>query len=93
MLSKAAAGPPDHWFLNFSSAVGDPAKKGEIAESHWIAVGGHSDFIGKFVQGMNVTLRRKFQWGIKTRYGVIAMDYPELPKDSDLIAWLISTNM
>jgi 1-phosphatidylinositol phosphodiesterase len=93
MLQKASAGPPDHWFLNFSSAVGDPVQKGEIAESHWIAVGAHSDVVGKFVQGMNPTVRKKFEWGIKTRYGVIAMDYPELPKNSDLISWLISTNI
>jgi 1-phosphatidylinositol phosphodiesterase len=93
MLQKAAAGSPDEWFLNFSSAVGDPVAKGEIAESHWIAVGAHSDVIGKFVPGMNPTIRRKFEWGINSRYGVIAMDYPELPKDSDLISWLIGTNL
>jgi len=75
------------------SAVGDPAAKGEIAESHWIAVGAHSKFIGKFVQGMNPTIRKQFPWGVKTRYGVIAMDYPELPKDSDLISRLIGTNL
>ncbi|KUJ15449.1 phosphatidylinositol-specific phospholipase [Mollisia scopiformis] len=99
MLSKAASSSPEHWFLNFTSAVGDPVEKGEVAESHWIAVGAHSGFIGKFVQGMNVTTRRSFDWGAGTereggrkRYGVIAMDYPELPKDSDLIAWLIGTN-
>ncbi|KAF8863867.1 phosphatidylinositol-specific phospholipase [Acephala macrosclerotiorum] len=100
MLSKAAASEPEHWFLNFTSAVGDPVEKGEVAEAHWIAVGAHSGFIGKFVQGMNVTTRRKFGWGGvggereggRKRFGVIAMDYPELPKDSDLIAWLIGTN-
>lgn len=93
MLKKAEAAPAKHWFLNFTSAVGDPLAEGEIAESHWIAVGAHSYVVGKFVEGMNITTRRKFGWGIKTRYGVIAMDYPELPKDSDLIAWLIGTNM
>jgi len=93
MLSKAAAGAPEEWFLNFTSAVGDPVEKGEIAESHWIAVGAHSNFVGRFVKGMNVSVRKDFNWGIKTRYGVIAMDYPELPKDSDLIAWLIGTNL
>ena len=93
LLEKAAAGQPDHWFLNFMSAVGDPVEKGEIAESHWIAVGAHSNIIGKFVQGMNPTVRKEFKWGVKKRYGVVAMDYPELPKDSDLIPWLIGTNM
>jgi 1-phosphatidylinositol phosphodiesterase len=93
MLEKASSGPPDHWFLNFTSAVGDPVEKGEIAESHWIAVGAHSNMVGKFVPGMNPTVRKTFKWGVKTRYGVIAMDYPELPKDSDLISWLIGTNM
>ena len=93
LLEKAAAAPAEHMFLNFMSAVGDPVQKGEIAESHWIAVGAHSDVVGKFVRGINPTVRRQFQFGIKTRYGVIAMDYPELPKDSDLISWLIGTNM
>jgi hypothetical protein len=93
LLEKAAAGPPEHWFINFMSAVGDPVEKGEIAESHWIAVGAHSKIIGKFVHGMNFTVRQTFKCGVKTRYGVIAMDYPELPKDSDLISWLIETNM
>jgi len=93
LLEKAAASPPEHWFINFTSAVGDPVEHGEIAESHWIAVGAHSDVVGKFVPGMNTVVRRSFAWGIKTRYGVIAMDYPELPKDSDLISFLIGTNM
>jgi 1-phosphatidylinositol phosphodiesterase len=93
MLSKAAAGDPEVWFLNFMSAVGDPVEHGEIAESHWIAVGAHSKFVGRFVKGMNASVRRDFKWELKTRYGIIAMDYPELPKDSDLIAWLVGTNM
>lgn len=41
MLEKAAAGRPDEWFINFCSAVGVPSMKGEVAESHWIAVGAH----------------------------------------------------
>ena len=93
MLETAATAAPEHMFLNFMSAVGDPVQKGEIAESHWIAVGAHSDIVGKFVPGMNPTVRREFEIGTKTRYGVIAMDYPELPKDSDLVSWFISTNM
>ena len=72
ILEKAAAAPAEEWFLNFMSAVGDPVQKGEIAESHWIAVGAHSDVIGKFVKGMNPTVRWEFQFD-KTRYGVIAM--------------------
>jgi 1-phosphatidylinositol phosphodiesterase len=92
MLEKAAASHAEEWFLNFTSCVGVPTKTGEVAESHWIAVGAHSDVIGKFVPGMNVVVRRDFKWDIRRRYGVIAMDYPELPKDSDLISWLIGTN-
>lgn len=92
LLQKAAAGSAEEWFLNFMSAVGDPVQKGEIAESHWIAVGAHSDMVGKFVPGMNVVTRRDFKWDMKKRYGVIAIDYPELPKESDLISWLIGTN-
>ncbi|TAQ85186.1 hypothetical protein B7494_g6491 [Chlorociboria aeruginascens] len=92
LLSRAESGPPDHWYLNFTSAVGDPVEKGEVAESHWIAVGAHSNIIGKFVPGMNPTVKA-FKFKIKTRYGVIPMDYPELPKDSDLVSRLIGTNM
>ncbi|TGO12147.1 hypothetical protein BTUL_0094g00350 [Botrytis tulipae] len=93
MLEKAREGARDEWFVNFMSAVGDPVRKGEVAESHWIAVGAHSKLIGAFVQGMNPTLRRNFDWGIKKRYGIIPMDYPELPKDSDLVALMIGSNM
>lgn len=63
MLEKARSGERNHWYLNFMSAVGDPVEKGEVAESHWIAVGAHSGFIGKFVTGMNVRVRRDFEWG------------------------------
>ncbi|KAH8820065.1 phosphatidylinositol-specific phospholipase [Xylogone sp. PMI_703] len=93
MLNKAVAGSPEEWFINFSSAVGDPVEKGEIAEAHWIAVGGHSHWIGKFIPGMNITMRRKSEWGTKTRYGIVPMDYPELPKDNDIISCLIGTNL
>jgi 1-phosphatidylinositol phosphodiesterase len=72
MLEKAAASPKEHWFLNFMSAVGDPVQKGEIAESHWIAVGAHSDVVGKFVKGMNPTVRSSFPFD-KARYGIIAV--------------------
>lgn len=34
MLEKARDGAKEEWFLNFMSAVGDPVKKGEVAESH-----------------------------------------------------------
>lgn len=72
LLEKAATASPEEWFLNFMSAVGDPVQKGEIAESHWIAVGAHSKFIGKFVKGINPTIRKGFQFD-KARYGIIAM--------------------
>ncbi|KAB8304492.1 hypothetical protein EYC80_003881 [Monilinia laxa] len=93
LLEKARDGAREEWFINFMSAVGDPVQKGEVAESHWIAVGAHSKLIGAFVQGMNPTVRSKFDWGIKKRYGIIPMDYPELPKDSDLVALMIGCNM
>lgn len=34
MLEKAREGASDEWFVNFMSAVGDPVRKGEVAESH-----------------------------------------------------------
>lgn len=34
MLEKAREGAREEWFINFVSAVGDPVRKGEVAESH-----------------------------------------------------------
>lgn len=88
--------PEKTWFINFCSAVGDPVEHGEVAEAKWIAVGAHSDlhFFGKWIEGMNVRTRdylRNLGSG-KTRMGVVNLDYPELPEDSDLVARLIETN-
>ena len=87
---------PRHWYLNFSSAVGDPRQHGELAESRWIAVGARSGGVGgEYVKGVNVRLREGYE-GLGTagrkRFGIVAMDYPELPKESDLIARLVETN-
>lgn len=84
------------WFLNFCSAVGDPVEHGEVAEAKWIAVGAHSDFhwFGSWIEGMNARTR-DFLRGLspgKKRLGVVNLDYPELPDDSDLVARLIETN-
>lgn len=88
--------PETTWYLNFCSAVGDPAEHGEVAEAKWIAVGAHSDFhfFGNWVEGMNVQTRDYLR-GLgagKRRLGVVNLDYPELPEDSDLVARLIETN-
>lgn len=85
------------WFINFCSAVGDPVEHGEVAEAKWIAVGAHSDFhwFGSWIEGMNVRTRdylRGLGSGKKRRLGVVNLDYPELPEDSDLVARLIETN-
>jgi len=89
--------------LNFCSAVGDPVEKGEVAESKWIAVGARTGFgLGEFVRGMNPSVGMEWDWGgsgvggkggVRMRLGVVALDYPELPRDSDLVARLIGTNM
>lgn len=92
MLDKAAASEKAEWHLNFFSAVGDPAQKGEVAESHWVAVGAHSWIIGKFVEGINPTVRTNYGWEVSKSYGVCALDYPELPKDCDLVAVLVGSN-
>lgn len=94
-LERAINGKKCHWFLNFCSAVGDPVEKGEVAESKWIAVGAHTELgFGKSVQGMNPTVQGDFDWGSgKLRLGIVALDYPELPRDSDLVARLIDSNM
>ncbi|EFX02585.1 phosphatidylinositol-specific phospholipase [Grosmannia clavigera kw1407] len=85
------------WYVNFCSAVGDPVEHGEIAESKWIAVGAHSDFVGKWVPGMNVQtsahLQEKYGAGVRARLGIVNLDYPELPEDNDLVARLIETNL
>lgn len=88
--------PEKTWFINFCSAVGDPVEHGEVAEAKWIAVGAHSDFhfFGGWIEGMNVRTRdylRRLGSG-KRRLGVVNLDYPELPEDSDLVARLIETN-
>lgn len=84
------------WFINFCSAVGDPVEHGEVAEAKWIAVGAHSDFhwFGSWIEGMNVRTRDYLRQlgGKKRRLGVVNLDYPELPEDSDLVARLIETN-
>ncbi|KUI69102.1 1-phosphatidylinositol phosphodiesterase [Cytospora mali] len=89
------------WFINFCSAVGDPVEHGEVAEAKWIAVGAHSDmhFFGKWIEGMNVRTRDYLRTmddgagrGGTKRLGVVNLDYPELPDDSDLVARLIETN-
>lgn len=84
------------WFVNFCSAVGDPVEHGEVAEAKWIAVGAHTDFhwFGGWIEGMNVRTRdylRQLGPG-RRRLGVVNLDYPELPEDSDLVARLIETN-
>lgn len=84
------------WYINFCSAVGVPTQHGEVAEAKWIAVGAHSDFhfFGNWIEGMNVQTRdylRALGPG-KRRLGVVNLDYPELPEDSDLVARLIETN-
>jgi len=84
----------DDWFINFCSAVGDPVEHGELAEAKWIAVGAHSDFIGKWVTGMNRLTRDYLQASGtgRKRLGIVNLDYPELPEDNDLVARLIETN-
>ncbi len=89
------------WFVNFMSAVGVPGThSAEVAEAKWIAVGAHSHWIGKWVDGMNVEVRRYLQAQFggaeqaarKWRLGVVNLDYPELPEDNDVVARLIETN-
>ncbi|KAJ9137297.1 Phosphatidylinositol-specific phospholipase [Pleurostoma richardsiae] len=86
------------WFVNFCSAVGDPVEHGEMAEAKWIAVGAHSNFVGKWVDGMNVVTRNYLEErsaggaGGRQRLGIVPLDYPELPEDNDLVAKLIETN-
>lgn len=96
---RAESVAQDDWFINFCSAVGDPAEHGEIAEAKWIAVGAHSNWIGKWVDGMNVRTRDYIQQlqsqetgTSKRRLGIVNLDYPELPEDNDLVPRLIEMN-
>ena len=97
MFDKSREAGGEEWFLNFTSAVGVPSLKGEVAESHWIAVGGNSKFIGRFVEGVNRRVVEEVgAWrgrSEKDRLGIVAMDYPELPKGSDLVARLVGLNL
>jgi hypothetical protein len=39
-------------------------------------------------------VRKLCAWGVKMAHGVIAMGYPEVPNNSNLIlSWLVGTNM
>lgn len=90
----------DDWFINFCSAVGDPAEQGEIAQAKWIAVGGRNGWFGPWVDGMNVRtrdylkhLQRTREAGTsRRRLGIVNIDYPELPLENDLVARLIEMN-
>lgn len=93
--------PEKTWYINFCSAVGEPVEHGEVAEAKWIAVGAHSNlhFFGRWIEGVNVRTRDYLRGldegagrGGTRRLGVINLDYPELPEDSDLVARLIETN-
>ncbi|KAL1893181.1 hypothetical protein Sste5346_006613 [Sporothrix stenoceras] len=95
--SSADSAEPHDWYINFCSAVGDPAEHGEIAEAKWIAVGAHSNYIGKWVPGMNVLTNEFLQknYGAtsgRARLGVVNLDYPELPESNDVVARLIESN-
>jgi 1-phosphatidylinositol phosphodiesterase len=75
------------------TAKADPAEHGEVAEAKWIAVGTHTDFIGKWIPGMNRRTRDYLaKMAGKRRLGIVNMDYPELPADNDLVARLIESN-
>lgn len=98
---KGPSEPEGTWFINFCSAVGDPVEHGEVAEAKWIAVGAHGNlhFFGKWIEGTNVRTRDYLRGldegagrGGTKRLGVVNLDYPELPEDSDLVARLIETN-
>lgn len=97
----ASSDPDKTWFINFCSAVGQPVEHGEVAEAKWIAVGAHSNlhFFGRWIEGVNVRTRDYLRdldegagRGGTRRLGVVNLDYPELPEDSDLVARLIETN-
>lgn len=98
---SSPADPEKTWFINFCSAVGEPVEHGEVAEAKWIAVGAHSNlhFFGRWIEGVNVRTRDYLRdldegagRGGTRRLGVVNLDYPELPEDSDLVARLIETN-
>jgi 1-phosphatidylinositol phosphodiesterase len=99
VITRADYKERDDWFINFCSAVGDPAKQGEIAQAKWIAVGARSGWFGPWVDGMNVRTRNYIQRlekhetaMFKRRLGIVNLDYPELPVDNDLVARLIEMN-
>ncbi|KAK1755812.1 phosphatidylinositol-specific phospholipase [Echria macrotheca] len=104
MLRAVSSSDSSEWYINFCSAVGDPVEHGEVAEAKWIAVGAHSDWIGKWVSGMNSVTREFLVEALpglvsqdddgqqKARLGIVNLDYPELPEDNDVVARLIEMN-
>ncbi|KAF4554862.1 Hypothetical protein D9617_3g019310 [Elsinoe fawcettii] len=86
-----AAGDKDlgRWYINFVS--GYEFNLYYQASPHDVAVGGWWYY--RFVEGMN---RRLGEWlrekkGRKSRYGIVAMDYPQKP-ETELVGALVATN-
>lgn len=91
MLMKRASSnrEENHWFINFTSAYEFNLRY--QLTPHEIAVGGYHRF--KWEDGMNVRLRGSLiaNGGKRTRFGIVAMDFPEIGTD-DLIPALIQSN-
>ncbi|GAB7365748.1 hypothetical protein MBLNU230_g7083t1 [Neophaeotheca triangularis] len=79
---------PAHWYINFTSAyeinIWHQLTPREIAVGDWWGF--------KWEEGINVRLRNSLQRQPgRRRYGIIAMDYPELGSD-DLVTTVIKAN-
>lgn len=94
-LSLAIQDPdPEHWYINFTSAF-------EInvyyqLNPRQIALGGY--YLFRWVDGINVRLfgtlkgiRDDCRKGVRARYGIIVMDFPELP-EQDLLQSVVDSN-
>lgn len=89
LLDRASKDSDDsHWYLNFTSAF--EFNLYYQLPPRQVAVGGYYRF--SFYDGMNPRLRTYLrQRKGKNRFGIIAMDFPEIGTD-DLIATIIKSN-
>ncbi|KAJ4473621.1 PLC-like phosphodiesterase [Lentinula aciculospora] len=92
LLDEASAdGSYSNLYINYTSmTAARPFRTGPVAP--WQLGVGYWDARDEYTPGINVYLRRKLVNGpTQAHYGVIVIDFPELPQ-GDLINYIISSN-
>ncbi|GAW08138.1 PLC-like phosphodiesterase [Lentinula edodes] len=77
-------------YINYTSMTSTfPFRRGPVAP--WQLAIGYEDIWCEFTPGVNRHLRQKLVVGGSAHYGVVVMDFPELPQ-YDMIDYLITSN-